>query len=62
VLNESREGGNDEISAPLILTQAINHATEHRTQIKVLLTTLGVEHPDLDGWDYGQENGLIKRQ
>lgn len=35
-----------------LLTQAINHATEHRTQIKVLLTQLDIEHPDLSAWSY----------
>ncbi len=36
----------------IILTQAINHATEHRAQIMVILTELGIQPPDLDGWTY----------
>jgi uncharacterized damage-inducible protein DinB len=40
------------IPAPFILTQAINHATEHRTNITTILAALGVQNPDLDGWDY----------
>lgn len=36
----------------LILTQAINHATEHRAQIMAMLTQLGIEPPSLDGWTY----------
>jgi uncharacterized damage-inducible protein DinB len=32
------------------LTQAINHATEHRTQIRTALTQAGIEPPALDGW------------
>jgi uncharacterized damage-inducible protein DinB len=35
-----------------ILTQVINHATEHRAQIMVILTQLGIEPPDLDSWTY----------
>jgi uncharacterized damage-inducible protein DinB len=40
----------------IILTQAINHATEHRAQIMVMLTQLGVEPPDLQGWAYFDES------
>lgn len=36
----------------IILTQAINHATEHRAQILVTLTQLGLQPPDLDSWTY----------
>lgn len=35
-----------------IILQAMYHGIEHRTQIKILLTQLGVEHPDLAAWDY----------
>ncbi len=35
-----------------LLLQAFYHGIEHRTQIKVLLTQLGVEHRELDFWDY----------
>ncbi len=35
-----------------ILLQALYHGIEHRTQIKVLLSRLGLEHPDLSPWDF----------
>ena len=35
-----------------VLLQAIYHGIEHRTQIKILLTQLGVEHPEMSSWDY----------
>ena len=35
-----------------VLLQALYHGIEHRTQIKILLTQLGVEHPELAAWDY----------
>ncbi len=35
-----------------VLLQALYHGIEHRTQVKVLLTELGVEHPELAAWDY----------
>jgi uncharacterized damage-inducible protein DinB len=36
----------------LLLVQAINHATEHRTQVAAILTQLGIEPPGMDGWTY----------
>ncbi len=38
----------------VVMVQAINHATEHREQIKSMLSSLGVTPPDIDGWDYGE--------
>jgi uncharacterized damage-inducible protein DinB len=35
-----------------VILQALYHGIEHRTQIKFLLTQLGVAHPELDGWNY----------
>ncbi len=35
-----------------VLLQALYHGIEHRTQIKFLLTQLGVSHPELAAWDY----------
>jgi uncharacterized damage-inducible protein DinB len=36
----------------LLLVQAINHATEHRTQVAAILTQQGIEPPSMDGWTY----------
>jgi uncharacterized damage-inducible protein DinB len=46
------------IPKAIILTQVINHATEHRSQIMAILTQLGIQPPELDGWSYflTQEN------
>ena len=44
----------------VLMVQIINHATEHREQINSMLSALGVTHPDLDGWSYGEfTNALI---
>lgn len=39
----------------ILLTQVINHATEHREQIKAILTEMGIEPVDLQGWAYFDE-------
>jgi uncharacterized damage-inducible protein DinB len=36
----------------LFLLQAVNHGTEHRSQVATILTHLGVEPPEMDGWAY----------
>ena len=38
----------------VIMVQIINHATEHREQIKSMLSAPGVTPPSMDGWDYGE--------
>jgi uncharacterized damage-inducible protein DinB len=44
----------------VLMAQIINHATEHREQIKSMLTALGIEPPSIDGWDYGfAANALV---
>src|SRR5215213_1555930 len=59
---ESRLRTRDEHYAEpwVVMLQVINHATEHREQIKSMLTALGVTPPDIDGWDYGfATNALV---
>lgn len=41
----------------VVMLQAINHATEHREQIKSMLSALGVTPPDIDGWIFGEATG-----
>ena len=45
----------------VILVQAINHATEHRTQIKTVLSSLGLEPPELDSWTWSPEVGKLEK-
>ena len=44
-----------DVPKTFILTQVINHATEHREQVKATLTELEIEPPDLSGWTYFDE-------
>jgi len=49
------DGTPREVPKTIILTQVINHATEHRAQIMVILTQLGLQPPELDSWSYFDE-------
>jgi uncharacterized damage-inducible protein DinB len=37
----------------------LHHGTDHRSQVCTALTTLGVEPPAIDVWDYGVEAGRV---
>jgi uncharacterized damage-inducible protein DinB len=46
-----------QVTAGVLVAQVINHGNEHRTQIFTILTTLGIQPPELSGWTYGEATG-----
>lgn len=50
-----------DVEAGVILVQAFHHSTEHRSQINTILTTLGIEPPDLSSWDWGLAVDRMRR-
>ena len=60
VLERHRDNGS-ETHAPMgiRLAQALHHGTDHRSQICTALTTLGVEPPSIDVWDFGEQDGRV---
>ena len=55
-----RDDGTDS-HAPLgiRLAQALHHGTDHRSQVCTALTSLGVEPPAIDVWDFAEKDGRI---
>jgi uncharacterized damage-inducible protein DinB len=53
VLRGERGGERYEYPVATLYVQAINHATEHRSQIATILTQQGLEPPDMSGWAWG---------
>jgi uncharacterized damage-inducible protein DinB len=53
-------GAEAEARAGILVAQALNHGNEHRSQIATILTTIGVEPPELDGWHYAIESGRFR--
>jgi uncharacterized damage-inducible protein DinB len=53
------DGSETHAPATIRLAQALHHGTDHRSQIATALTTLGVEPPAMDVWDYGAEMGRV---
>jgi uncharacterized damage-inducible protein DinB len=60
VLTRHRDDGTS-TDAPvgIRLAQVVHHGTDHRSQICTALTTLGIEPPYIDVWDYGMEAGTV---
>jgi uncharacterized damage-inducible protein DinB len=60
VLERHRDDGS-ETHAPISirLAQALHHGTDHRSQICTVLTTLGMEPPAIDVWDFGEQAGRV---
>ena len=48
----SLDGGTYQCPAMIVMIEAINHGTDHRSQIATLLSQQGIEPPSLDAWDY----------
>lgn len=53
------DGVHRAMRAALLLTQSINHSTEHRGHVMTVLTQVGVQPPELDGWAYALETGQL---
>jgi uncharacterized damage-inducible protein DinB len=41
------------------LAQVVHHGTDHRSQVCTALTSLGVEPPLIDVWDYAESQGRL---
>jgi uncharacterized damage-inducible protein DinB len=54
VLHGDDEDGPYELPVMVPLMQAINHATDHRSQIATMLSQGGIEPPELDVWAYDE--------
>jgi len=59
-----QEDSGYETHAPLgiRLAQALHHGTDHRSQVCTALTSIGIEPPAIDVWDYGARDGRVFSQ
>jgi uncharacterized damage-inducible protein DinB len=44
------------------LAQVPHHGTDHRSQVCTILSTLGVEPPEIDVWAYGEATGRTREE
>jgi uncharacterized damage-inducible protein DinB len=60
VVREYPDGRVNRSPAGIRLAQVLHHGTDHRSQICTILTTLGMEPPDIDVWEFGVQDGRIE--
>ena len=53
------DGSQTHASLGIRLAQVLHHGTDHRSQICTALTSLGVEPPAIDVWDFGLQAGSV---
>lgn len=60
VVVRHRDDGTDS-HAPLGIrvNQAVQHGTDHRSQVCTILTTLGIEPPEIDVWAFASQAGRL---
>jgi uncharacterized damage-inducible protein DinB len=61
ILRGEYQGQPFEMPAMTPLLQAVNHGTEHRAHIATILTTLGIEPPEMDVWMY-RDSGAMSEE
>jgi len=54
------DGPIEHIKAGVYLAQVFNHGSEHRDQVCTILSTLGVQPPELDVWAYAYATGRVE--
>jgi uncharacterized damage-inducible protein DinB len=54
------DGGAYEAQASVPIVQALHHGNVHREQVCAILTSLGIEPPDLQVWTYAEATGLAR--
>jgi uncharacterized damage-inducible protein DinB len=59
VVRHRDDGSESHAPAGIRLAQALHHGSDHRSQICTILTTLGVEPPAIDAWDFAEEGGRL---
>ena len=60
VIHQTFDGVDHEVTADVVLVQAINHSTEHRAHIVTTLSAHEISMPDIDGWGWGEATGRLR--
>src|SRR3954451_18377103 len=59
VVRHRDDGSESHAPRGIRLAQVIHHGTDHRSQICTALTSLGVEPPEIDAWDFARSQGRL---
>lgn len=53
------DGSSTQAPVGIRLAQAVHHGTDHRSQICTALTSLGIQPPEIDAWDFALADGRL---
>jgi uncharacterized damage-inducible protein DinB len=59
VVRHRDDGSESHAPTGIRLAQALHHGSDHRSQICTALTTLGLEPPAIDAWDFADQAGRL---
>lgn len=59
VVRHRDDGSESHAPLGIRIDQVLHHGTDHRSQICTALTSLGVEPPLIDLWDFGRAHGRV---
>ncbi len=54
-----RDDADSHAPVAIRLAQALDHGSDHRSQVCTALTSLGIEPPEIDAWAYGRHAGTV---
>lgn len=60
VVRHREDGSTSTAPLGIRLAQVIHHGTDHRSQVCTALTNLGITPPELDVWDYADQDGRLE--
>jgi uncharacterized damage-inducible protein DinB len=59
VVPDPDEPASYDVAVGVIVTQALDHGPDHRSQVATILSSLGIAPPALDAWAYGRAHGRV---
>ena len=59
IVRRRKDGSTSTAPLGIRVAQAIHHGTDHRSQVCTALTSLGIEPPAIDVWDYADGLGRL---
>jgi uncharacterized damage-inducible protein DinB len=59
VVRHRDDGSESRAPMGIRLAQVVHHGTDHRSQICTALTSLGIEPPAIDVWDFADSQGRL---
>jgi uncharacterized damage-inducible protein DinB len=60
VVRHRNDGSTSSAPLGIRLAQVVHHGTDHRSQVCTALTSLGIEPPEIDAWDFAWEGGRLE--